>query len=336
MNAADRSPTRAALPIPRSASPDEVPVLDLEHWLATGQPGALVEQLRRACEDTGFFYITGHGIEPAVVEAMFDAARRYHELPLELRMEDRIDERFRRGFMPQGVVRHAGFAPDIKESFVFGLELPMDDPDVVAGRPLHGPNRWPQRAPWVRPAVQTYCAHALRVGRALLRLFALALGQRETFFLPFFEKPMMQGRLLYYPEQPTLTHSAIGAASHTDYGMLTLLAQDPIGGLELCKRDGEWIGAPYVDGTLVVNLGDMFRVWTNDRFASTAHRVINRTGRARYSVPVFLNPAYDTPVACLPTCLNDGESPRHAPMRAGDYIVRRFSEVQGYRAPRAA
>lgn len=326
----------AVLTPPRAASPAEVPILDLARWRAGGDAGPLVRQLHQACIGTGFFYVAGHGIPPAAIAAAFDAARRYHALPLEARMQDHIDPRSRRGFMPQGVVRHAGFAADIKESFVFGLDLPWTDPDVVAGRPLHGPNRWPACAPWVRPAVEDYLRHALLAGERLLRLFALALDQQEAFFLPFFRKPMVQGRLLYYPPQPPAASEAIGAGSHTDYGMLTLLAQDPTGGLELRKRDGEWVAAPHVPGTLVVNLGDMFKVWTNDRFVSTPHRVVNRTGRARYSVPVFLNPHYDTPVACLPGCHSAEDPPHHAPVRAGDYIVRRFQEVQGYRPPGSA
>ena len=214
-----------------------------------------------------------------------------------------------------------------------GVDLPLDDPDVVAGLPLHGPNRWPADAPWLKDAAETYVRHTTALGKRLLRLFALALGEREEFFLQWCNKPMVQARLFHYPPQESPTDMELGAAKHTDYGMITILAQDPIGGLELCKRDGEWIAAPWIEDTLVVNLGDMFKVWTNDRYVSNPHRVVNRTGRERFSIPTFFNMEYHTPVACLPSCHSDDNPPRYAPVLAGDYLVKRFSEVQKYKTP---
>ena len=152
----------------------------------------------------------------------------------------------------------------------------------------------------------------------------------EGYFLQYAKKPMVQMRMFHYPPQPP-TASALGAAPHTDFGMITLLAQDPIGGLELKKRDGEWIAAPYIDGTLVVNIGDLFQRWTNDRYVSNFHRVTNRTGRERYSIPMFYNLDYDAPVVCLPTCCSDKNPPRHEPIAFGDYIVSRFKAVQKFR-----
>jgi isopenicillin N synthase-like dioxygenase len=139
-------------------------------------------------------------------------------------------------------------------------------------------------------------------------------------------------RLFHYPPQPPITDDrTFGVAPHTDYGMITLLSQDPIGGLELRKRDGEWIGAPFIPGTLVVNLGDLFQRWTNDTYRSNPHRVINRSGKERYSIPTFFNLDYDAQVACVPTCQSPDNPPKHAPIRAGDYLVGRFRDVQKYR-----
>jgi isopenicillin N synthase-like dioxygenase len=116
---------------------------------------------------------------------------------------------------------------------------------------------------------------------------------------------------------------------HSDLGMLTILNQDPIGGLELRKRDGEWVGAPYVPGTLVVNIGDLFKTWTNYLYVSTPHRVINRTGRERYSIPTFFCLDYDTPVSCLPSCLVPGAKPKYPEIRAGEYVESRLSRSYG-------
>lgn len=326
----DVTPMTAA---PRRASPTEVPVLDLADWIAGGSPDALARQLDDVCTRTGFFYVTNHGVPQAVIDGVFDATRRYFARPMEERLKDKIDERFRRGFMPYGVTQHPGHKPDLKESYEVGVDLPLSDPDVIAGRPLHGPNRWPADAPWLRAAAEAYFDQTIVLGKRLLRLFALALDQQEAFFLQYCNKPMVQSRLFHYPPQANPNDLELGAARHTDYGMITILAQDPIGGLELCKRDGEWIAAPYVEGTLVINLGDMFRVWTNERYVSNPHRVANRTGRERYSIPTFFNLDYDAPVACLANCQSADNPARYAPIKSGDYLLKRFGEVQKYKAP---
>jgi isopenicillin N synthase-like dioxygenase len=316
---------------PRQASPDEVPIINLSAWLAGGSPSALISELRAACVGTGFFYLAGHGVPREVVDGVFEATRRYYDLPMETRLVDRIDERFRRGFMPYGINQHPGFDPDLKESYEFALDLPLTDPDVAAGLPLHGPNRWPASAPWLQPAAEAYLEHTMRLGKDLMRLFALTLDQPEDFFLQYCKKPMVQSRLFHYPPQTVDATKALGVAPHSDYGMVTLLTQDPIGGLELQKRDGEWVAAPYVDGTFVVNLGDMFRVWTNDMFSSNLHRVVNRTGRERFSIPTFFNLDYDTPVRCLDVCQSPTNPPRYDPIKSGDYLVSRFKTVQKYK-----
>jgi isopenicillin N synthase-like dioxygenase len=115
--------------------------------------------------------------------------------------------------------------------------------------------------------------------------------------------------------------------------MITLLTQDPIGGLELRKRDGEWVGAPWIEDSFVINLGDMFKVWTNDVYVSNLHRVVNRKGKERYSIPTFFNLDYDAPVSCLPTCQSADNPPKYKPIKSGDYLVSRFRTVQKYGTP---
>ena len=319
---------------PRAATRDELPVLDLGP-LQRGEPlAALAKQLRHACETTGFFYVANHGVPQKVVDDICEATRRYYALPEAKRLETKLDERFRRGFMPYGINQHPGFAPDLKESYEFALDLPMSDPDVVAGLPLHGPNRWPADLPWLRAAAEAYIDQTMALGKRLLRLFAVSLGEPEDFFLQYMKKPMVQSRLFHYPPQPPVSREReFGVAPHSDYGMITLLTQDPIGGLELRKRDGEWIAAPWIAGTFVINLGDMFKVWTNDVYVSNLHRVVNRTGRERYSIPTFFNLDYDAPVACLPSCQSPDRPAKYAPVKSGDYLVSRFKAVQKLGTP---
>ena len=316
--------------IPRAATADEVPVLDLTPLTSGGDIVPLAARLRHACETTGFFYVRHHGVPQEVIDNVFAATRRYFDLPLHERLKMKIDDQFRRGFMPQGINQHPGYAPDLKESYELALDLPLDDPDVAAGLPLHGPNRWPAEHPWLREAALAYFDATLALGKRLLRLFAASLDLPEDFFLRYCRKPMVQTRLFHYPPEVVRDDKAFGVAPHTDYGMITLLTQDPIGGLELRKRDGEWVGAPYIPGTFVINLGDMFKVWTNDIYVSNPHRVVNRSGKERYSIPTFFNLDYDAPVACLPTCQSERNPPKHKPVKSGDYLVGRFRSVQKF------
>lgn len=322
--------------LPPPATAEEVPILDLGP-LNQGQAlDRLAQQLRGACETIGFFYVSNHGVPQQVVDDIFAATRRYFALPHDERLKYKIDDRFRRGFMPQGINQHPGYAPDIKESYEYALDLPLDDPAVLAGLPLHGPNRWPAEHPWLRAAAEAYFDHTLALGKRLLRVFALSLGLDERFFLQYCNKPMVQTRLFHYPPTPPLDDArAFGVAPHTDYGMITLLTQDPIGGLELQKRDGQWIAAPYIPGTFVINLGDMFKVWTNDLYVSNKHRVVNRSGKERYSIPTFFNLDYDAPVACLPSCQSAEHPAKYEPIKSGDYLLSRFRDVQKYGKPLA-
>jgi isopenicillin N synthase-like dioxygenase len=320
----------------RAASADEMPILDLSALTAAGDIKPIAAQLRHACVTTGFFYVANHGIPQAVIDNLFATTKRYFDLPMEQRLAHRMDETFRRGFMPQGINQHPGFAPDLKESYEIGVDLPLTDPDVAAGLPLHGPNRWPAECPWLREASEAYFEQAKALGMRLLRVCAASLDMPEDYFLQFCTKPMVQMRLFHYPPQePVSDDKAFGVAPHTDYGMITLLLQDPIGGLELKKRDGEWVSAPFVPGTLVINIGDLFQRWTNDVYLSNQHRVINRTGKERYSVPMFFNLDYNSLVACLPTCQSPANPAKYAPIKSGDYLVGRFRDVQKYKVAAA-
>lgn len=319
--------------IPRVASLEEVPVLDLAPLTNGGDISGLARQLDDACRNTGFFYVSNHGVPEAVTNAIFGATRRYFALPPEQREAHVMDPVYRRGFMKQGINQHPGFQPDLKESYEIGVDLPEDDPDVKAGLPLHAPNKWPEELPWLREASEEYFAATKALGDRMLKLIAVALDLPEDHFLQYTKKPMVQMRLFHYPPQaPTSPDNEFGVAPHTDYGMITLLNQDPIGGLELQKRDGEWVRAPYIDGTFVVNIGDLFQRWTNDRYVSNSHRVVNRTGKERYSIPMFYNLDYHAPIECLPSCCSADNPPRHETISSGDYLLSRFKTVQKFGA----
>lgn len=306
---------------PRTATADEMPVLDLS--LAATPEGRqnLAVELRKAAVGLGFFYIRNHGTPDDQIDGVFAAADRYFALPLDQRLQCAVDPKTRRGYSPMFTGKVDEYGYDIKESFDFGFDLPADDPDVLAGKFLHGPNRWPEGLPWFREAIEQYLAELNRVSETLLRLFALSLGMSETFFLQYYNKPMLHTRLLHYPPHPpSSADDAFGIAPHEDIGFVTILSQDPRGGLEVRTRDGEWVGAPFIEGTYIVNLGALFKRWTNDIYVSSYHRVINRSGRERFSIATFLNLDYETPVSCVESCRVGTEPAHYPPVQSGAYL----------------
>jgi len=305
----------------QSAGPDIVPLIDLSDFHTPDGRAKISKEIRAACLSVGFFGIKEHGVSKEICDNANAASRRYFALPKAERMKDLIDDRFRRGYMPTIDGPRA-----VVESYELSLDLPLEDPDVVAGHFLHGPNRWPENHPWFRAAIEPYLEAMLALGERLERLFALSLGLEEYYFVELCKKPIFHMRVLHYlpqTEEEKKTHMATGA--HSDYGMHTILMPDLNGGLELQLRSGEWIKAPCVEGTFVINVGDMLELWTNDLYVSTPHRVIGLTGRDRYSIPAFFSPAFDTVVECIPSCLVPGEKPKFVPLKAGEYLTRRMS-----------
>jgi isopenicillin N synthase-like dioxygenase len=305
----------------------EIPVIDLSAGLST-----VAAAIRRAATEVGFFYVSGHGVPADVIEAAYAVSRLFFARPEAEKQRVRINARHR-GFLKVGEAKmYESARPDLKESFIFGLDLPESDPDVRAGKKLMGPNVWPEDLPEMKAALDRYYAAIDGVGRTLLRAIALSLELPDAFFVERYRKPLARGSIIYYPPQPPdLGASQFGVSAHTDYGCLTILSQDSNGGLQVRNRAGEWIAAPPIPGTFVINIGDLLARWTNDVFTSTPHRVINASGRPRYSIAVFFDPDYDTPIEALPACVKPGTAPAYPPVSCGDYIVGRFDKAFAYR-----
>ena len=173
------------------------------------------------------------------------------------------------------------------------------------------------------------------LARRIIALIARGLGLPPDWFAPHFERPTVFLRLLHYPPQPK-EEGLFGSAPHTDYGFITLLAQDDRGGLEVRARGGGWIPAPPVDGSFVLNVGDILSRWTNGRLVSTPHRVINLSGKDRYSQPFFFDPSMDCMVEPLPQCIEAGADPHYPPVRYGDYLMERIDKNYDYRKDQSA
>lgn len=273
---------------------------------------------------------------PRTRAAAFEASRRFHESPLEQKQSLAINA-FHRGYMGMATstIVTSSVAkvtrPNMSESLMLMHELPPDDPGLRASLPLQGPNQWPQWLPEFRPAMTQYIGEVDALGRYVVRLIAMSLGLEATALDHHFDHPTTFLRALHYPPQAPLENEQMGSAPHTDYGIITLLAQDDSGGLQVRPRGGDWIEAPPIADTYVLNVGDMLARWTNDRFVSTPHRVINRSGGDRYSLPYFLDPGMDALIECVPSCTDDTHPPLYPPVRYGDYLMERLNKNYDYR-----
>ncbi len=314
-------------------APGEIPVIDM-----ADEPAQVVRRIGGACRDTGFFYVANHGVPEALIAQAFAEAKRFFALPSKQKAEIAIEKSAsHRGWFSIGGENldpaKQGQAGDLKEGIKIGRDLSPEHPLVRAATPLHGPNQWPDLPGW-HAVMQEYYGAMEALGRRLMQAFASALGLEPNYFDRWLTTPMTTlGPLRYPPQRGRISEARLGAGAHTDYGCLTILAQDNAGGLQIRDRAGRWVEAPPLPGTFVVNIGDMMERWTNGVFTSTRHRVINISGLERYSLPFFFDPDFVAPVECLPTCLAPGEAPKFPPTTAGQYLLDRISASFAYRKP---
>jgi isopenicillin N synthase-like dioxygenase len=307
-------------------APPDIPLIDvaaLRHGTAS-QREEVATQLRAACEDRGFFYIRNHGVPAALIARVFAAAERFFDLPIADKLAlDKVHSPCNRGYEPlRAQTLQPGAPPDLKESFYIGEEVAADDPRVRAGRFNTGPNQWPPGLDGFRDVMMQYFERAHALGTLIVRGLERSLALRSGHFDGYLDNAAATLRLLHYPPQPAdPSPSEKGCGEHTDFGGVTLLLQDDSGGLQVwdAQRQG-WIDAPPIPDTYVVNIGDLFARWTNGRYRSTLHRVINLSGRERHSVPFFFtgNPLHR--VECLPSCLAPGQIATHAPVTVEEHL----------------
>jgi isopenicillin N synthase-like dioxygenase len=308
-----------------------LPVIDVGPLVGPGSAAArarVAGQIQAACRERGFFYVTGHGVPAGLLDQLAEASAEFFALPLADKLEIAMERGGRawRGFFPVGAELTSG-RPDLKEGLYFGTELPGDDPRVRAGVPLHGGNLFPRQVPRLRPLASA--------GQAVLAGVALSLGLDAGYFATgYTADPTILFRIFHYPPSPPRTQDW-GVGEHTDYGLVTLLAQDDRGGLQVAAPEG-WIDAPPIPGTLVCNIGDMLDRLTGGWYRSTPHRVRNLSGHDRLSFPFFLDPGFAAEVPPLPDRAAAGDDGRRrwdgADLRAftgtyGDYLLGKVAKV---------
>ena len=279
----------------------EIPVLDLAPLFSGEENGQLAKDFAEAYGDTGFAYVINHGVDPGLVDDVFAVSRKFHDLPVAQKQSIALNLNHR-GYI--AINTSTDVTSDLAEvtkpnqsaSFMMMREDAQADPDIY----LSGPNQWPD-LPGFRDVCETYVHAMTGLGHRLMNLALDAIGVGDKSILKAFENPTIWLRLLHYPPQPLQAPKDLyGSAPHKDFGCLTLLAQDDVGGLQVQTPTGRWIDAPPLRNAFIVNVGDMLHRLSNGRLISTPHRVINATGRERYSVPFFFDPNVSATIAPLP------------------------------------
>ena len=324
-----------------------IPVIDLAgaSSLEPAEIKAVAAAIHRACRETGFFYVSNHGVTQSLIDAQFVWAKRFFDLPTKDKLALHMKQSpATAGYEPIGGQwldsqdADAEVAPaDLKESFYCGTELPPDHPWSVRRLRSFGHNQWPPQLPGFREQMLAYRGAMSDLGDSLLSLLALSLELPPDWFVPYFDMPVATLRLIKYPPQSaSAAANQIGAGAHTDWGGITILAQDDVGGLEVRNAAGDWIEALPGPGTFVINLGDLMARWTNGIYNSNMHRVKNNGGgRGRYSVPYFYGPRPDVVIEPMPGCVNGDFPRRFASCTAAEHTNEMFRRSYGY-APSAS
>ena len=319
-----------------------VPSIDLSPYLAGTMAGKreVAARVGRACAEIGFLLISGHGVSEDLIHDVYALSKRFYALPIaeKMRVERPAPDQVR-GYSAVGgeglsYSLDQPAPPDLKESFSIGPpDVPRDDPYYAgeAAGPHFAPNLWPVAPAGLQAAYEAYFLEMGRLARDLMRIFALALDLPEFFFDDKIDRHISMFRTLHYPSQMAAPLAGqLRAGAHSDYGSLTILRQENRpGGLQVRNAHGEWVDVQTEPGSFVVNIGDLMAQWTNDRWVSTMHRVVNPPAdlahdSARLSLVFFHQPNYDTIVSCLESCHTPDDPPKYAPISSGDHLRSKF------------
>jgi len=300
---------------PEDAREDDIPTINLDRYFSSGSDQDLMDvaqELKTACEQTGFFSIVGHHVPSDVIAKTFSQVREFHSSADHTKNALLMDR-------PGWPVGGMGYLPlknrklparqtgNLNEAFIIKCDdqLGMSD------------NQWPsvEDLPNFRSQIELYANHLESLGKRLLPVYARALGVSNNFFEQAFINPLYRLRMTHYPPVPSDDQDAYGIAPHVDTSFCTILAQDQPGLTVFSERRQVWVNAPVVANSFIVNTGELLKHWTNDRFLSTRHFANNNTGtQSRYSIPFFFNANPNYVMHCVPTCFSDENPAKYPPI----------------------
>ena len=322
---------------------DAVPVIDFAGMLGDdpAEKAKVARALNDACTNVGFFYIKNHGVPQTLMDRMFAESERFFQIPPDDKMAIHVKKSPHLvGYvgMEEENADPAVSKGDIHEGYDFIAEDADTEFGFMEGDFRKAGNQWPANLPGFREVMTDYTVAVRLLVRRMFAAFALGLELPEDYFAPMSDRPMALTRMMYYPSQSgPLDLTRMGVGAHTDHECFTILAQDQVPALQVRNRRGQWIDAPPIRGTFVVNIGDLMARWTNGAFASTFHRVYNATGRVRYSIPTFVGANADTVIRVLPSCVSDENPPKYEPIVAGEYVSQLiYHNIHGHTAAHPA
>jgi isopenicillin N synthase-like dioxygenase len=323
-----------------------VPLIDISSWFGGSEAArdCVARSYGEACEQWGFLLVSGHQIDPVLMRDVADISRDFFDLPLDEKLAcDATGNIGGRGYYrmeAKSLARTLGDknAPgDLRESFRIGAEPRTDDPATLGPEAAghFAPNSWPEQPRDMRDIWTAYYRACDALSVEMMRICARALSLPDTWFDDKIDRATSNLIAQHYPAlEKAPVPGQIRNGAHTDFGTLTLLmAEDKPGGLQVMGRDGEWHDVRPVPGAFIVNLGDMMAQWTNDRWRSTLHRVVNPPADAgaaarRLSVVFFHTPNYDATIACIPSCCDAAHPAKYEPIRSGEHIARKLRAVE--------
>ena len=316
--------------------PSRIPVIDIGPFDSddAAARARIAEEVDWACRHIGFLLIANHGIRHDLVDDALAVSLEFFDRPSEEKTRakppDASIPRGYQAFASRNLARTYGLEapPDLREQFFIGPLAPEPDrlPSLPQARIFYAENIWPQRPAAFRGTFEAYYRAMEGLAARLMRIFAVALDLPEHYFDDKIDHHFNTCPTNHYPVVDDPAPGQLRAGEHTDFGSLTILAfNDAPGGLQVRMPDDSWFDVRAQSGELVVNIGDMMARWTNDRWKSTVHRVVNppQTGPAvarRQSIGYFLHPNFDARVECLPTCHDSANPPKYAPIMAGEHM----------------
>ena len=313
-----------------------IPIIDIAALVIPNDNATLIrktgDEIRDACKNVGFFYIKNHQIPQSHLDSVIPSIQHFFNLSLHEKMKIHISKSDNfRGYTPLGK-ELTNNKYDWHECVDFGLDLKPNDPEVISGKQLAGPNQWPENQRNFKKTLEKHWNLMIILGRMVTEGLAISLGLSKNYFAPFMNKSHSYMRISNYPpyENSQKENIGNGIGSHIDYGFLTILLQDNIGGLEIKNSNNEWFSAPIIPGTFLINIGHMIQRWTNDYYKATIHRVIPPKNKTRCSLPFFFEPNFDTVVAPLDKFCSADNLPRYKPIHFGDYLERTFKTSYTY------
>ena len=307
-----------------------IPVIDFAPFVADAPVGKeqVAKAIYHACHDVGFLYLKNHGIPQDAIDQAFEQSRQFFDLPMAEKQKIAWSSgASNRGYVGIERERLDETKPgDLKEAFNLGKEV---SPQQAAEQPKLVLNRWPEGQDDFRQTITDFFNLCATGAARVFRAFAIALQMPETYILDKHQAQNYTLRLLHYPPLGVPPKPGqIRAGAHSDYGTLTLLFQDDVGGLEVKTLGDDWIPAPSLPGTILINTGDLTERWSNDVFRSTKHRVALPQGEKamgdRYSIAFFCQPDSEAEIVCFPTCQSDENPPKYPPVKSGEYLLSRL------------